>query len=547
MSTQKHIIRQQTISIEMADNNSAVAIQDTVKHVYYDKILPKLDILFSEIVTNQTIVRIDKIEIDLGKIDKDKFELELVEKTISNIEKQLREKLQFDVSTSNSVNIVSAYQSAIDELIYFLEHGYFSWRSRYKNIVLLENALMAEGVSYNAFKKDLEKLISEKSLVVQRLIYQFSDNFLQFLAACFAPDFLSKDISLIIQKTLDKNAPVQSKVAVRNYFWRVVFANLSIAKNDLQLKVLSATIRFIASIQNSYVEDVLHSIGKTGLNIDVADQLKKIFEKEIDEEKLNTSKPSLKFDIDTGFDEINIEKNENYSSAFEENNTSLSDVNTNGADKVTKTSLNISDDVKTSSSLNANEPELLSKIKNAKTNIDENATNDTPNIDGPIYLDLAGLVILHNFLLPFFTELRLIENEKFLSDEALHKAIQLMGYLATGEICIEEPYLILPKLLCGMEMNAPVQKNIVITDDEKQECNALLKQVIEHWPALKNTSPDGLRNTFLKREGKLTRGGLGWQLDVEHKTWDILLARLPWGYSLIKLPWMKEFLFVNWS
>ena len=189
----------------------------------------------------------------------------------------------------------------------------------------------------------------------------------------------------------------------------------------------------------------------------------------------------------------------------------------------------------------------LSKPKFLKKKLLANAGPIDQSLAEPIYLELAGLSILHHFLIPFFTTLQLIENKKFLSEEASQKAVQLTGYLATGKICIEEPYLILPKILCGMELSAVIQKDIIISDDEKQEAEILLKQVIEHWPALKNTSPEGLRNTFLKREGRLTRGGLGWQLDVEHKTWDILLAKLPWGYSLIKLPWMKEFLFVNWS
>ena len=87
---------------------------------------------------------------------------------------------------------------------------------------------------------------------------------------------------------------------------------------------------------------------------------------------------------------------------------------------------------------------------------------------------------------------------------------------------------------------------ITITKEEKKEANNLLQAVIEHWGALGGTSPDGLREGFLTRQGKLEKEQTGWRLYVEQKTLDILLDRLPWNLSLIKLPWMKELLKVEW-
>ena len=66
-----------------------------------------------------------------------------------------------------------------------------------------------------------------------------------------------------------------------------------------------------------------------------------------------------------------------------------------------------------------------------------------------------------------------------------------------------------------------------------------------HWGALKSTSIDGLRNSFLMRNGKLSKEEI-WQLTVENKAWDVLLAQLPWGISMVKTPWMEELLYVHW-
>jgi hypothetical protein len=81
----------------------------------------------------------------------------------------------------------------------------------------------------------------------------------------------------------------------------------------------------------------------------------------------------------------------------------------------------------------------------------------------------------------------------------------------------------------------------------KDESETLLKAAIKHWSALKNTSPDGLREGFLQREGKLILNDFQDRLIVESKAQDVLLSYLPWGYSIFKLAWMKGALYIEWG
>jgi hypothetical protein len=74
----------------------------------------------------------------------------------------------------------------------------------------------------------------------------------------------------------------------------------------------------------------------------------------------------------------------------------------------------------------------------------------------------------------------------------------------------------------------------------------LLKNVISHWGALKNTSPDGLREVFLQRNGKLMIKDETATLQVERKSYDVLLEKLPWNISKVKLPWFKKIIFLEW-
>ena len=57
---------------------------------------------------------------------------------------------------------------------------------------------------------------------------------------------------------------------------------------------------------------------------------------------------------------------------------------------------------------------------------------------------------------------------------------------------------------------------------------------------------DGLRDAFLKRDGLLIKKEDGWLLQVERKTLDVLLDKIPWGYSTVSLPWNSYLVFVEW-
>ncbi len=162
-----------------------------------------------------------------------------------------------------------------------------------------------------------------------------------------------------------------------------------------------------------------------------------------------------------------------------------------------------------------------------------------------IYIENAGLILLHPFLPQFFKALGLATEDHLLQPE---RASCLLHFMVTGQTIAPEYELILSKILCNMPLEMPVESDITLTDAEKIEAEALLEAVIRHWNALRNTSIDGLRGTFLLRLGKLSlRDNGDWLLQVESKTVDILLNQLPWGISMIQLPWMQRMLWVEWA
>jgi hypothetical protein len=166
--------------------------------------------------------------------------------------------------------------------------------------------------------------------------------------------------------------------------------------------------------------------------------------------------------------------------------------------------------------------------------------------DETLFVEGAGLVLIHPFLVELFSENRLWIGNRWLSAKSQLKAVQLLSYLSFGEIEVNEYQLPLHKILAGLDVDTLVPAGILLNDNEKETCEDMLRAVIEHWKALRSTSPQGLREGFLQREGKLKISENSFQVHIQSRTEDILLSRIPWGFGLIKLPWMQRMMHVKW-
>ncbi len=187
-------------------------------------------------------------------------------------------------------------------------------------------------------------------------------------------------------------------------------------------------------------------------------------------------------------------------------------------------------------------PEVLSPLQKREGLVSK---KEKDAVDG-IYIRHAGLVLLHPFLQYFFKEFDLFVDAQFKDKTAQQTAVHLLHYLATGGEQAVEADQIMEKYLCGMYVYEPMDRFIALSDEMKKECTQVLEAVVKHWKVLKNTSPDGLREAFLNRNGKLNLGGDREHLMVEGSALDILLDQLPWNYAMISLPWLKKLLYVDW-
>jgi len=163
------------------------------------------------------------------------------------------------------------------------------------------------------------------------------------------------------------------------------------------------------------------------------------------------------------------------------------------------------------------------------------------------FVENAGCVLLYVYLKKVFTEAGLLGDDlSFISPELQMQAVRLLQFIICGHTNFKEYHLVLNKVLCGYDIDAPV----IETTDAKlydiEKANALLQVAIANWPKIGHTSVEGLRNSFLLRNGKLVQETGNWILYVERKGMDILMDSLPYTISVIKLPWMQKALYVQW-
>ncbi len=171
-------------------------------------------------------------------------------------------------------------------------------------------------------------------------------------------------------------------------------------------------------------------------------------------------------------------------------------------------------------------------------------TMETPEVEKKLHVNNAGLVLCAPFLPTFLVNIGVGSKKEIQEPEI---AVSLLCFLITGKDKEVPADLALPKLLCGIPLNEVVVPVAPLPPKLKREAEALLVEMIEHWKALKNTSPNGLREGFFQREGIIRETDDGFNLQVETQAQDALLAHLPWSISIIKLPWMKTPLYVEWA
>ncbi len=174
--------------------------------------------------------------------------------------------------------------------------------------------------------------------------------------------------------------------------------------------------------------------------------------------------------------------------------------------------------------------------------VDDDASNCTESI----YIVNAGQVLASAYLPRLFGMLNLTEQNAFRDAASARRAVHLIQFMVNESMDSPEYHLVLNKILCGMNTEAPIERTLAIRPAEQEAIEGMLQSMIQHWTVLGNTSIAGFRESFLQREGRLRLQDDAWHLLVEPRAFDMLLDQIPWSFTTIKYPWMDRVLYVEW-
>ena len=498
-----HRIRRQILELELPREQGAHALQQRASRVFQEQVLPELDRLFSRIAPADRIVRLDRLEVDLGDIGESGWERRFVEQCLEKIARQVADAA-FEVGEAGAQpETLAPEENARRVVAYFLETGLLPWYAKGLALNELEEELSALPAEVLAgFGRSLLPLFQRDERTVQRLAQQFSPVFSEkMVAAALGLDlgWVSRAVQIRQQQT--------GRVLSRSQ--RAVFFQHLLRLGGPALQNLPPEPTVLAQVSEAELPQPPRPKAAAGDNAPEVVLTK------------NTAHESV-VRPDTPPTQLGDEPSENLPTQRP-----------------------------------IDQPPGESTLGKHPTPFPEvpkpTSRKVAAAIAEGIAVESAGLVLFAPYLSAFFEHLGLqlaaAELPENLTEDSPHaRAVHLLHYLSTGEARPEEQQLAFPKILCGIPLEMPVPQELELSHLEKAEAENLLEAVVRNWPALKNTSTDGLRNGFVRRNGQVRWQDerQAWVLQVERMAQDILLDRLPWTISVVKLPWMAGMIQVEW-
>lgn len=530
-----HRIRRQILDIELPSGAGASIWQQRFSRVFQERVLPRLDAELSRIAPPGRFIRIDRLEIDAGAFNDAFGENRFVEDCV----RQIAQKVAEAVAKSSATEPVQSEtlgpeERMVEAFRYFLETGRLPWFAPETPVHEMEAVLLPVIRTYpGAFSGDFLPLLRQNRHALQRLIWQFSPAFTQTVletAMNLSTDWLEQ-AGQTIKSLLRRDWEPAEKTAF-------ISALIQLAP-EAGIQREAPRAEWLAQVwyQSQIPEAEVSASGKPrdtnppgALSKDAPEAGSPNATVAVNEKNRLPGDEPLMAGPAGNAPAVQGEVAEKQQSMSISATPAASPVNRPLPAEPARP-----------------EPSVIGTPAQTVWQPGAHQGLSGPAIEN-ILLHNAGLVLVAVYLPAFFEALKLTDGKDFTGLEQQYKGIHLLHFLATGEEFPEEPYLTLPKILCGLSPDEPVPPDIRLSEEAKNESTRLLQAVIRNWSVLKNTGPDGLRNAFLQRAGLLgwSEDRMAWLLRVERQAQDLLLDRLPWSYSVVKLPWMPEMLQVEW-
>jgi len=553
-NSSKHSINKVFLEINTNSKEKGYYLKDNMDAFLQKEIFSVLENYFDELDSKNPShsIQLEKLNIDIAinpNLDFEDFKQQILNKITKQIEEVYEKK---DSNSIDGYKLITAQEKEIESFFYFLETGTNAWwtTSNHDFKMFDTNAfdtiLDDETFAFkwrNAVQNPIERT---------RFIKQFSDE--QIVKIIKKGIVLKKNavdgktkISRIeeIKKRIEFRISKKQLIPNERFLtWEIVVLSLletnnTIVKQKLSLLIFSV---FEFHTKNSFLKHqqfVLKEINNQTESQNELEVLKNMdaivlaIEKKLDTiiVKQKEAETEIKIEIESQeskektVSDLNLILLKNKDAIVPNNDKNIEPLSNNIKEFTLNTNKEIID-----------EKEPFSPEKEEET-IGMNV-ND-------LYVDNAGLLLVHPFLKHLFENCKLLNNDNTINNP--ETAVHLLHYAATGREQDYENTMTFEKFLCDIPIGRPIERNIVLPDAMKKEVSEMLQAVLNNWDIMKTSSAELLQNEFLQRAGKLTiNRDESPKIVIERKTQDILLDKLSWNLSIIKLAWKKRIIYVDW-
>src|SRR5437762_489167 len=98
-----HIINRQIIELKVASEKNAFQVQRRVHELYHKEVLPLLDDIMSRLSSDEEVIQIDSLDLDLGVLNFGKLDQQMMQLLRSQIEDQLKNQIGKAVEKKESI------------------------------------------------------------------------------------------------------------------------------------------------------------------------------------------------------------------------------------------------------------------------------------------------------------------------------------------------------------------------------------------------------------------------------------------------------------
>ncbi|MCF6404967.1 hypothetical protein L3C95_18850 [Chitinophaga filiformis] len=606
---QQHAIGKLLLEVQLPSREEAFALQGTLSARCTTELEPMLSSLLDSWADPDTLLQIDKLEIDLGSCKLETLRQELPEMIISHLRRHYQE-MQAQLAMTGGMQRIPLVQGYYESWLHFLEKGSLPSSAVKWQQQEWEAGVLAALSSETYALQQCRQLFSEHPYAIRRLVLQFSPAFIRNWIMAYGANAYRQVLQLVeewetfiyhpqLREAVNALLPAQQLIPAlparesyheHLFIWLIrevilpghTVSNAAVLEQLIQQlgraneeaapgllyvlhKEATPTVKIPVLLQQAattlatqYVPEITALQKKVFVTQQEArqqpgkrDEEDRVQRRQDDEARDIPEQQQQATKRASREQEHQAEKTRREETGEEVKQSQASPVKekeeTAAGEREQRDTRAGEEATLVKTSVNK-DAEPSQEKRTVSSSADEETVSPEPPAAGSVYyINNAGLILLHPYLSFCFDALGLREGQQFKDEAAKHRAVQLLGYLAYGEEEIPEYDLVLPKILCGIQPAEPVRRFIPLTEAEKTEANELLAAVISHWNALGNTSPDGLRGNFLLREGKLEWKEEEWQLYVTQQAYDMLLNQLPWGFSVVGLSWMPWLIKTVWT